>query len=102
MKNAHNTAKRAQVKKVFLIMIEIALAIAISLVIFLRITTVKQGTANEEFFIATDLARLIEAVQASPGVTFYSYTHETIPLSTFSFDFPRTADIALIQSRNVR
>jgi hypothetical protein len=80
-------SKQGLSKKVLLILGELLIVLAIYAIIQGYITSVKENTLFERYYLSRDLAFLTQTIEASPGQVRYSYENGNLDMAKFAIEF---------------
>ena len=79
--------KRADTNKIYFILIEIVIALAVYWALQSYVDSVAKDTLFEKYYLSNDLSLLAETVYIGQGDLSYYYSNDLVQLNRFSFDF---------------
>src|SRR3989338_5653397 len=79
--------KKADTNAIYLILIQILIALAVYVALQHYIDSVAKDTLFEKYYLSNDISLLIETIYAGPGDIIYSYSNDKVAMDKFSFDF---------------
>ena len=75
------------ISKLLLSLFELFLVVSIYLILVSQVNGIKNDVTFEELYISRDLALLIDAIYAAPGMVSYEYLNDKYDLTRFIFNF---------------
>ena len=80
-------SKKGQSNEVYHVLIQVAIALAVYLILQAYIDSVSKDTLFEKVYLAKDSGFLMNSIYSAPGEINYIYKNELVELNKFAFSF---------------